>query len=298
MQLDGKVAIITGAARGIGQAYAQRFAAEGASVVVGDIRDTSETVDLVKEAGGKIVGTPHDVTDMASCNAIVELAVKEFGKLDVLVNNAALYGDIVTGRFENLGEDQWDRVMNVNVKGVWQCCKAAVGPMREAGGGSMINISTLAFIYGTPYAIDYAASKGAVIGITRVIARELGRDWIRVNAVAPSAVLTEATESFFGDKAERAKEVIAKSQTLQRNLEPDDLTGTVVWLASDDLQVRHGPDHHGRRRYGVPVAVPIRGRRPPRHPRHAAFEVRRADSGRRRLLLPSSPATAKSCPTA
>ncbi len=94
MQLDGKVAIITGAARGIGQAYAQRFAAEGASVVVGDIRDTSETVDLVKEAGGKIVGTPHDVTDMASCNAIVELAVREFGKLDVLVNNAALYGEL------------------------------------------------------------------------------------------------------------------------------------------------------------------------------------------------------------
>lgn len=236
MQLEGKVAIITGGARGIGQAYAQRLAAEGASVVVGDIRDTSETVDLVKQAGGKIVGTQHDVTDMASCTAIAELAVKEFGKLDVLVNNAALYGDIVTGRFENLDEDQWDRVMNVNVKGVWQCCKAAVGPMREAGGGSIINISTLAFVYGTPYAIDYAASKGAVIGITRVVARELGRDWIRVNAVAPTAVMTEATDNFFGDKAERAKEVIAKSQTLQRNLEPNDLTGTVVWLAGDDSE--------------------------------------------------------------
>ena len=234
MQLEGKVAVITGAARGIGQAYAKRLAEEGAAVVVGDILDTTETVDLVRQKGGKIIGTKLDVTDMTSCTEIAELAVKKFGKLDVLVNNAALYGDIITGRFENLNEDQWDRVMNVNVKGVWQCCKAAVGPMRDAGGGSMINISTLAFVYGTPYAIDYAASKGAVVGITRVIARELGRDWIRVNAVAPSAVLTEATENFFGDKAERAKEVIAKSQSLQRNLEPNDLTGTVVWLASDD----------------------------------------------------------------
>lgn len=234
MQLEGKVAIITGAARGIGQAYAQRFAAEGAAVVVGDILDTSQTVNLVKQAGGKVIGTHHDVTDMASCNAIAELAVEEFGSLSVLVNNAALYGDIVTGRFENLDEAQWDRVMNVNVKGVWQCCKAVVGPMRESGAGSIINVSTLAFVYGTPYAIDYAASKGAVIGITRVVARELGRDWIRVNAIAPTAVLTEATDHFFGDKSERAKEVIAKSQTLQRNLEPEDLTGTVVWLASDD----------------------------------------------------------------
>ena len=119
MQLEGKVAIITGAARGIGQAYAQRLAAEGAAVVAGDILDTTETVDLVKQQGGKIIGTKLDVTHMTSCTAITELAVKEFGKLDVLVNNAALYGDIVTGRFENLDEDQWDRVMNVNVKGVW-----------------------------------------------------------------------------------------------------------------------------------------------------------------------------------
>ena len=85
--------------------------------------------------------------------------------------------------------DEFDGLFNLNVKGVWQCCKAAVGPMREAGGGSMINISTLAFVYGTPYAIDYAASKGAVIGITRVVARELGRDWIRVNAVAPTVTM-------------------------------------------------------------------------------------------------------------
>jgi NAD(P)-dependent dehydrogenase (short-subunit alcohol dehydrogenase family) len=234
MRLEGKVAIVTGAARGIGQTYAQRLSAEGAAVVVGDIRDTRETVDMVKSAGGKIVGTHHDVTDMASCTAIAELAVNEFGKIDILVNNAALYGDIKTGRFENLSEEQWDKTFAVNTKGVWQCCKAVVGPMRENKGGSIINIATLAFVYGTPYAIDYAASKGAVVGITRVIARELGRDWIRVNAIAPSAVLTEATNQFFGDKAERAKEVVAKSQSLQRNLVPDDLAGTVIWLASED----------------------------------------------------------------
>ena len=197
MQLDGKVAIITGAARGIGQAYAQRFAAEGASVVVGDIRDTSETVDLVKEAGGKIVGTPHDVTDMASCNAIVELAVKEFGKLDVLVNNAALYGDIDTGRFENLEEDQWDRVMNVNVKGRLAVLQSRRRSDARGGRGQHDqHLDARVHFTARPTPSITRRPRGAVIGITRVIARELGRDWIRVNAVAPSAVLTEATESF------------------------------------------------------------------------------------------------------
>jgi 3-oxoacyl-[acyl-carrier protein] reductase len=170
---------------------------------------------------------------MASCTALADAALERHGRIDVLINNAALYGGLKGGRFEGLDPDEWNRVLAVNVTGVWNCCKAVVGAMREAGGGSIVNISSLAAVHGLPYSLHYATSKAAVIGLTRSLARELGRDWIRVNAVAPSAVMTEGTEEFFGDKLERAKEVIAKGQTLQRNLETGDLAGTIIYLASD-----------------------------------------------------------------
>ena len=156
-----------------------------------------------------------------------------FGRIDVLVNNAALYGGLKGGRFESLDPDEWDQCMAVNVTGMWNCCKAVVGGMRQAGGGSIINISSLAAVYGLPFALHYAVSKAAVIGMTRSLARELGKDWIRVNAIAPSAVMTEGTEEFFGAKLEKAKEVIASGQTLQRNLETADLAGSVIYLAGD-----------------------------------------------------------------
>lgn len=231
--LDGKVAIVTGGGRGLGRAYSEALAREGAAVVAGDIRDTADTVAAIEAAGGQVAGVALDVADMASCQALADLAVDRFGRIDVLVNNAALYGDISGGRFDALSPDQWDRVMTVNVKGVWQCCKAAVPALREAGGGSIINIASLAATYGMAYAVDYATSKAAVIGLTRSLARELGRDWIRVNAVAPSAVKTEGTDEFMGDKRDRMLDAIAQSQSLKRTLTTDDLTGTVVYLASD-----------------------------------------------------------------
>ena len=123
--------------------------------------------------------------------------------------------------------------MAVNVKGIWQCCKACVPAMREAGGGSIINISSLAAKYGMAYAVDYATSKAAVIGMTRSLARELGRDWIRVNAVAPSAVLTEGTDEFMGEKRDGMLGAIAQGQSLKSNLDPSDMTGTIIYLASD-----------------------------------------------------------------
>lgn len=231
--LDGKVAIVTGGGRGLGRAYCEALAREGAAVVAGDIRDTAATVAAVEATGGRIAGTPLDVADMASCQALADLALERFGRIDVLVNNAALYGDIRGGRFDALPPDQWDRVMTVNVKGVWQCCKAAVPALREAGGGSIVNIASLAATYGMAYAVDYATSKAAVIGLTRSLARELGRDWIRVNAVAPSAVATEGTDEFMGDKRDRMLDAIANAQSLKRTLTTDDLTGTVIYLASD-----------------------------------------------------------------
>jgi len=232
-QLDGKVAIVTGGGRGLGRAYCEALAREGAAVVAADIRDTGATVEAVAAAGGRALAVEVDVADMAGCAAMAERARAEFGGLDVLVNNAALYGDIEGGRFDRIPAEDWDRTMAVNVRGVWQCCKACVPALRAAGGGSIVNIASLAAVYGMPFGLHYATSKAAVIGMTRSLARELGRDWIRVNAVAPSAVKTEGTDGFFGGKKEKFLEAVAAGQSLRRTLETGDLTGTVVYLASD-----------------------------------------------------------------
>ena len=242
-QLVNKVAIVTGAARGLGRAYAQAMAAEGAAILACDVNPCDETVAAITAAGGQAESAITDIADMASCAAMAEQAVAGFGRVDILVNNAALYGGLKGARFEQLDEAQWDAVMNINVKGLWQCCKAVVDPMRAAGGGSIINISSLAAVYGLPYGLDYVASKAAVIGMTRGMARELGRDRIRVNAVAPSAVMTEGTEEFFGEKFEKAKGVIASGQVIKRNLETEDLTGTIIYLASDASAFVTGQTH-------------------------------------------------------
>ncbi len=242
-QLENKVAIVTGAARGLGRAYAEAMAAEGAAILACDINPCDETVAAITAAGGQATAVITDIADMASCVAMAERAVGDFGRVDILVNNAALYGGLKGARFEQLDEAQWDAVMNINVKGLWQCCKAVVDPMRAAGGGSIINISSLAAVYGLPYGLDYVASKAAVIGMTRGMARELGRDRIRVNAVAPSAVMTEGTEEFFGEKLDKARQVIAAGQLIQRNLETQDLTGTIIYLASDSSAFVTGQTH-------------------------------------------------------
>ena len=233
MSIAGKVILVTGAARGIGQEYARSLGAEGARIVAGDVADCAETIELTKAAGGEVIGAKLDVTDPQSAVALVQAAVAAFGRIDALINNAALYGALRGGRFETIAEADWDAAMAVNVKGIWNCCKAAVPAMRQAGGGSIVNIASLAATYGMPFALHYTTSKGAVIGLTRGLARELGRDNIRVNAVAPSAVLTEGTKEFMGAKYERALDTIRSGQTIQSNLTPADLVGTVSWLISD-----------------------------------------------------------------
>ena len=243
MQLENKVSIVTGAARGLGRAYAEALAAAGSAVLACDVNDCDETVEAIVRAGGQAVSATVDITDMASCTAMADMAQQSFGQIDVLINNAALYGGLKGARFELLEEAQWDAVMNVNVKGVWNACRAIVQPMRDSGGGSIINIASLAAVYGLPYGLDYVASKAAVIGMTRGMARELGRDRIRVNAVAPSAVMTEGTEEFFGEKLEKAKKVIASGQVIPRNLETNDVTGTVLYLASDASAFVTGQTH-------------------------------------------------------
>jgi NAD(P)-dependent dehydrogenase (short-subunit alcohol dehydrogenase family) len=232
MQLDGKVVIVTGAARGIGQEYARACANAGAKVVATDINDCGQTLDSVKAAGGDAIAVKVNVSDIQATNAMVTAALEAYGRVDGLINNAALYGTLRGGKFDAISEADWDATMAVNVKGIWNCCKSAVPAMRKTGGGSIVNIASLAATYGLAYAIHYTTSKAAVIGLTRGLARELGRDNIRVNAIAPSAVLTEGTQEFFGAKHAKALEVIAASQSIPRNLVPSDLAGTAIWLLS------------------------------------------------------------------
>jgi NAD(P)-dependent dehydrogenase (short-subunit alcohol dehydrogenase family) len=227
MTVAGKTIAITGAARGLGQEFARHLAAAGANIVVGDVNDCTATLNLVTAAGSDGIAVTLDVTDATSAAAMVAAGIKAFGRFDGLVNNAALYGGLHGGRFDAIAEDEWDACMQVNVKGIWNCCKAAVPAMRQAGGGSIVNIASLAATYGMPFGLHYTASKAAVIGLTRGLAREIGRDRIRVNALAPSAVMTEGTSEFFGDKLDRALQTIKTSQTIQRNLVPGDVAGTV-----------------------------------------------------------------------
>ncbi len=232
MSLQGKVIIVTGAARGLGREYAESFASQGAKVVAADIMDCGDTLKGIK-AEGEGIAVHLDVTDMKSAAAMVSAAVEAFGHVNGLVNNAALYGGLKGGRFEKITEEEWDACMAVNVKGIWNCCKAVIPVMREQQSGSIVNIASLAATYGTPYALHYTTSKAAVIGMTRGLARELGRDGIRVNAVAPSAVITEGTNEFFGEKSEKVLDRVRSDQTIQRNLEPADLVGTVAYLLSE-----------------------------------------------------------------
>jgi 3-oxoacyl-[acyl-carrier protein] reductase len=230
MSVENKVVLITGAARGLGFEYARSFGEAGARIVAGDVADCSAAVAA---AGNGAIGVRLDVTDVTSADSMVEIEMEKFGRIDALINNAALYGALRGGRFNQIAEDDWDAAMAVNVKGIWNCCKAVVPAMRQSGGGSIINVASLAATYGMPFALHYTTSKAAVIGLTRGLARELGRDNIRVNALAPSAVLTEGTAEFLGDKLDRGLEVIRAGQSIQRTLEPEDLTGTVAWLISD-----------------------------------------------------------------
>src|SRR6195256_3652172 len=240
LDVQDKVVAITGAARGLGQEFAWSLAAAGARIVAGDINDCAETLGLVRNVGPEAAGVTLDVTDPGSAEAMVEAAVSAFGRLDGLINNAALYGALHGGRFDAIDEAEWDAAMAGNVKGIWNCCKAAVPAMRQADGGSIVNIASLAATYGMPYGLHYTTSKAAVIGLTRGLARELGRDRVRVNALAPSAVMTEGTREFFAEKTDKALDTIKMNQAIARNLTPSDLVGTIHWLVSDASQLVTG----------------------------------------------------------
>ncbi|MBI4786033.1 MAG: glucose 1-dehydrogenase [Chloroflexi bacterium] len=236
MKLQDRVVIITGAVRGIGQVLAQRVAEQGARVVAADILDVTETAQKVNAVGGRAIGLRVDVTRFDSVREMADETLAQFGQIDALVNNAALSAALKPKPFDAISENEWDAVFAVNVKGIWQCCKAVVPCMKRRGGGSIINISSDSIFQGIPLLTHYVASKGAVWAFTRSLARELGESGIRVNSITPGYTITGVPSGLSEDKQtlDHVNDLNIEQRVLKRAMTPDDLTGAVVFLASDD----------------------------------------------------------------
>ncbi len=232
--LKNKVAIVTGGGRGIGQAYCLGFAAEGAKVVVADIISCDETVEQIKANGGDTIAVTANVTQMESLTAMAKAAIDQFGRIDILVNNAALYGDIGGMKaMSDISEEEWDRLMAINVKGVWNATKAVLPQMQAQNYGKIINISSSTILMGVPGILHYVTSKGAVWAMTRGMARELGPQGIRVNTLMPGFTMSQASKDLLKKSgAEGMEQQIATQAALGREQKPEDLVGAVLYLAS------------------------------------------------------------------
>ena len=229
MSLDGQVALVTGGGRAIGREICETLARAGATVVSFDLSDSADTVAAIEAAGGSATGIACDVTDEARVDEAVAEVVERFGRLDVLVNNAGVFSTMQRRPFWEIPLDEWELMMSVNVRSVFLVSKAACGPMRAAGSGRIVNIASNVFVFGMPQFLHYVASKGAVVGITRGMARELGPHGIAVNAVSPGLVTTEVTEQTVPAEY---REIVAKGQCLAEALVPSDIAQAVTYLAS------------------------------------------------------------------
>ena len=231
-RLEGKTAVITGAGRGIGAVMAKHMAQEGAKVVVTDVLDTDTTVAAIKNAGGSAIGLHVDVTSDDDLANMVEATEKEFGALNVLVNNASIFAALQPKPFLQIDNDEFDKVMTVNARGVHQATKAVVPAMIRAGGGKIVNIASGTFYYGPPGLSHYTASKGAVIALTRGYGRELGDKNIQVNAIAPGLTESESIQGHAGFDPARGPTV--QSRSIKREMVPEDLLGSLLFLATAD----------------------------------------------------------------
>ena len=231
-RLDGKVAVVTGGAQGIGETYAKALAEEGARVVVSDIADPSRVVDEIRNAGGEAMGNVADVTDDGALSDLVKAAEAAFGPIEVLVNNAALFAELRLTPIMQISNEEWDRVMTVNVRGTVQTTKAVVPSMLRNGRGKIVNISSGTFYYGGPGLAHYVCSKGAIIAFTRSAAREFGDKNILVNCIAPGLTESEGVRNHPDLHVARAPTV--QSRAIKRDMVPDDLIGMLLFLASED----------------------------------------------------------------
>lgn len=238
--LSGKVVVVTGAGQGIGESYARRLAAEGCRVVVAEINaEQAERVakQIVAE-GGDALAVVTDVTDEESVTAMVGQTVEVYGRLDGLVNNAAVYYGIGLNPVDEIGIDMWDRVMAVNAKGTFLASRAVRPAMQAGGGGRIVNVASTVAFMGPAFVAHYVASKGAVIALTRSLASEFAADGIIVNAVVPGATWDEASEVLAGDPG--VKDLMVEQQAIKRPQLPEDLTGIVCFLLSEEAPMMTG----------------------------------------------------------
>jgi len=231
-KLENKVAIVTGGGRGLGKVYCIRMAEEGAKVVVADIvsQEAQETVSEIKARGGTAIDVKADVTSEADTLQMANKAVQEFGRIDILVNNAGYYYGVSRKPFNEISSEEWDQAMMVNAKGTWLCCKAVFPQMKEQGKGKIINTSSETAFAPTKGMIHYVTSKAAIIGITRVLAGELGQYGICVNTIAPGLTDTAASRTIVPN----IEKFDVSSIPMGRLGMPEDVVGAVIFFASDD----------------------------------------------------------------
>ncbi len=229
MRLKDRVAIVTGAARGLGKTYTIALAREGAKIMAVDIDDAEGTVREVQSSGGMAKSLQADVSNEEDTVRIAEETFNAYGRIDILVNNAAIIYGLVRKPFFEIDPEVWDKVMRVNVKGPWLCTRAVFPYMKQQGKGKIINVSSETFFTGSHGFVHYVASKGGVVGLTRALAVELGPHRIAINAIAPGFTDTEASRSI----ADVTKYDVSRTP-LGRLQQPEDLVGAVLFLASDE----------------------------------------------------------------
>jgi NAD(P)-dependent dehydrogenase (short-subunit alcohol dehydrogenase family) len=232
-RLAGRVAIVTGGATGIGRALATRLGRDGAALVIADVRGAPEAAAALAAEGLTAIGVATDVADEAATQAMAAAALAAFGRIDILVNNAALFSALTPGPFEAISAADWQRVMAVNTLGPFLCVKAVAPHLRARKAGRIINLASGAPLKGIPNMLHYVSSKGAMIAFTRALARELGPDNITVNALAPGFTLSEGVLAH-PVHVDKFRDAIIKSRAIPRDETPEDLMGAVSFLASDD----------------------------------------------------------------